>query len=104
MLFLIMSISACFLMILFYYQKKGLIYIGYTTVLTLMFGIVLLLSLLCYALEMESHRVIFFFLVVLIWILGSVVIYLMSQLTLAFEKIAKLSQHIAIKETEEKIN
>lgn len=42
--------------------------------------------------------------VLLFLILGSLLIYITSQLTLAFQKIQALSQHIAIMELEQQKN
>jgi|SaaInlStandDraft_1057018.scaffolds.fasta_scaffold28038_3 hypothetical protein len=81
---------ASFLWLLFSYQKQSRIYIGYTTVLCLLFGGVFICGLLgpIFFDEWSSHDL----LTLLVWILGGVVIYLTSQLTLAFEKIRHLSQ------------
>ena len=87
-----------FLGLLFYYQKKEKIYIGYTTVLCLCFsaviGVALLDGIFCTS---SPTRL----LVLCLAILGSVLIYVTSQLTLAFEKITKLSQALALKNLRE---
>jgi hypothetical protein len=80
-----------FFWLLYNYQKQNRIYIGYTTVLSLLFGGVFICALLgpIFFEDWSSHNV----LTLLVWILGGVVIYLTSQLTLAFEKIRHLSQN-----------
>jgi hypothetical protein len=92
----------CFLGILIYYQKKEKNYIGYTTVLTLMFSISLVLTLFIPQVFESETKGILVVLIISNWIFGSVIIYITSQLTLAFEKISKLSQHIAIEDLEKK--
>ena len=89
-----------FLCLLFSYQRQEKIYIGYTTVLSLLFSLVLISSVIgswISSTSMTSTIVVLLFL-----ILGSLLIYITSQLTLAFEKIQALSQHIAIMELEQK--
>lgn len=90
----------CFFGILIYFQKKDQNYIGYTTVLMLLFGLNLVFALLVPKLFSDEIRGIIYVLILSNWILGSVIIYITSQLTLAFEKISQLSRHIAIKELE----
>jgi hypothetical protein len=87
-----------FLTLLFYYQKKEKIYIGYTTVLCLCFGSVLVLALLDGLFFNASPTRL---LMLSVAILGSVLIYVTSQLTLAFEKITQLSQALALKNLRE---
>lgn len=90
----------CFLGILFYYQKQEKMYIGYTTVLSMFFcGLLLLPVAALISGYASSDRVVLLCLVITVWVLGSVLIYLTSQLTLAFRKISDLSQYIALKET-----
>lgn len=84
-----------FLSLLIHYQKQDKIYIGYTTVLCLLFGSILTLGLL-WNLMCEGGETTF--LTLLVWVLGAVLIYVMHQLTLAFEKIGQLSRHIASRE------
>ena len=87
-----------FLVLLFYYQKKEKIYIGYTTVLCLCFCSVIALAILDKLFfTTNANRL----LVLCLAILGSVLIYVTSQLTLAFEKITKLSQAIALQNLRE---
>ena len=102
MIALLILTNLCFLLILFYYQKKDLNYIGYTTVLALLFGAVLVLSCFIWKIFENENKGILFALILSNWIIGSVLIYITSQLTLAFEKISKLSRHIAIAELESK--
>lgn len=88
----VILIHIFFLGLLFYYQKKEKIYIGYTTVLCLLFLSIIFIGLLeTVFLEPSPTRLLHLSL----WVLGSVLIYVTSQLTLAFEKITKLSQAIA---------
>lgn len=93
-------LSTCFfLYLLFSYQRQEKIYIGYTTVLSLLFGGCLIISLLCNWIFNKSGTTTM--IVLLFLILGSLLIYITSQLTLAFQKIQSLSQHIAIMELEQ---
>jgi len=87
-----------FLYLLFDYQRKEKIYIGYTTVLTLLFVGTLIINFFSHLFWGESDAIIVF----IFLILGSLLIYITSQLTLAFEKIQTLSQHIAIMELKNK--
>ena len=88
----VILIHLFFLGLLFYYQKKEKIYIGYTTVLCLLFLSIIFIGLLeSVFLEPSPTRLLHLSL----WVLGSVLIYVTSQLTLAFEKITKLSQAMA---------
>mgnify|MGYP006439077929 CR=1 FL=1 len=100
-LLLILS-HICFFCILFYYQKKDQNYIGYTTVLTLMFIVSLLITIFIPKIFNEEYKGILLVLIFSNWVFGSVIIYITSQLTLAFDKISKLSRHIAIKELEDR--
>jgi hypothetical protein len=84
-----------FLGLLFYYQKKEKIYIGYTTVLCIVFIGIIGLALIEYLL-LEANPLRYIYLC--IGVLGSLLIYVTSQLTLAFEKISKLSQALAIRD------
>jgi prolipoprotein diacylglyceryltransferase len=92
-----------FLLILFYYQQREKIYAGYTTVLGFLFGALLVFSAVAriFHLGMHSGTAVTVVLILSNWILGSVLIYVTSQLTLAFEKIQQLAQHIALRETGE---
>jgi general stress protein CsbA len=91
-----------FLYLLFSYQRQEKIYIGYTTVLSLLFTGCLLISLFSNLLFNKSGTTTM--VVLLFLILGSLLIYITSQLTLAFQKIQALSQHIAIMELEQQKN
>ena len=92
----------CFLGILFYYQKKDKIYIGYTTVMTCFFTATIALSLFCSLVGTSSSSTLIWLMLFTLWVLGSILIYLTSQLTLAFEKISQLSQHIGLSEIKKK--
>lgn len=89
----------CFLAILFHYQRRGKMYIGYTTVLSLLFLILLGLALIS-ELTFNSRDGLLLCLILTVWVLGSVLIYLTSQLTLAFDKIRRLAQHMAFRDLE----
>ncbi len=86
-----------FLALIFHFQKQDKIYIGYTTVLSLLFCSVITISFIGSSLSSDSETN---SLLISLWILGSVLIYVMSQLTLAFEKIAKLTKALAFLELE----
>jgi hypothetical protein len=101
MTILLIISQLCFLGILFYYQKKEQNYIGYTTVLTLMFSVGLLFTLFIPKLFENENKGVLCLLIFSNWVFGSVIIYITSQLTLAFEKISQLSRHIAIQELEQ---
>lgn len=103
MLILFILLQAAFLALLFYYQRRDKIYVGYTTVLSLLFGSLLLSAVLvglCPHL-VKSDSVLVFFLLLEGGILGALLIYVTSQLTLAFEKIAQLAQFVAFKELDD---
>jgi hypothetical protein len=86
-----------FLVLLITYQKQDKIYIGYTTVLCILFSSVIGISVIDVLInDTSSERL----LLLSLWILGSVLIYVVSQLTLAFEKITKLSKAIAMMDLE----
>lgn len=97
MTFGIIVVHILFLFLIFHFQKKDKIYIGYTTVLSLLFFAVITFSLIGSFLNSNSEKN---SLLISLWILGSVLIYVMSQLTLAFEKIAKLTKTLAFLELE----
>ena len=88
-----------FLFLLFYYQRQDKIYIGYTTVLSLLYITILAFIFAIFIFSAQPGEYLNWILILIIWVLGSVTIYMTSQLTLAFEKIHQLSQYIAMKET-----
>ena len=94
----VILIHLFFLGLLFYYQKKEKIYIGYTTVLCLLFSTIIFVGILeTLFWEPSPTRLLHLSL----WVLGSVLIYVTSQLTLAFEKITKLSQAMGLQNINE---
>jgi hypothetical protein len=102
MLILFVCTQIVFICILLSYQRREKIYVGYTTVLGLLFGAMLALSLAMrfFNVGLKSGKAILVLLILSNWILGSVLIYVTNQLTLAFEKIQQLAQHIALREAD----
>ena len=99
MIILLCAMLLSFLGLLLYYQKQDKIYIGYSTVLALLFVAILALSMVVLAVDAEtSGSTLAVLMLLVVWILGGLIIYITSQLTLAFEKINQLAQHIAIRE------
>lgn len=93
------AVLTFFLAVLFYYQKQDKIYIGYTTVLSLLFTAIIAITLISTGGD-SSENLFPWLLLLIIWVLGTVLIYITSQLTLAFEKIHQLCQHIALKDVQ----
>ncbi len=102
LLVLLLLTYTSFLVLLFHYQRREKMYVGYTTVLSLVFLAIMGIVVVAGLLQKESYlkNTLLVCLIITVWVLGSMLIYLMSQLTLAFEKIRQLTQHIAIRETE----
>ena len=101
MTFGLILVHMFFLFLIFHFQKQDKIYIGYTTVLSLLFCAVITFNIVGSILNSDSEKN---SLLISLWILGSVLIYVMSQLTLAFEKIAKLTKTLAFLELEKQQN